>query len=180
MQLLPRQVNYFHILIKPTMTLNKQQINEQLFSSIGFLLGRTNHIKDRLLDQYLAQEEITSSQVKVLLILYFMGTQRSSDISKTLSVDGSAMTRMLDRLEKKQLIKRETDLEDRRSTLIQLTEEGRIVTDRAMPFIQTAIDHLVDCLSTQEQQNLQHCLSKIVSSFPSEKFVLSKYKGAKC
>lgn len=162
------------------MTLNKQQINEQLFSSIGFLLSKSTHIKDRLLDQYLAQEEITSSQAKVLFTLYFMGTQRSSYISKALGVDGSSVTRMLDRLEKKQLIQRETDPEDRRSVLIQLTEEGRTVTAKTLPLAHAAIDHLTDCLSTQEQQNLQHCLSKIVSSFLSEECVMSKYKGAKC
>tara|TARA_R110001606_G_scaffold169296_1_gene314259 strand:- start:8186 stop:8674 length:489 start_codon:yes stop_codon:yes gene_type:complete len=162
------------------MTQTPQDSHELLFSNIGFLLGKTNQIKDRFLDQYLVEEEITSGQVKVLFRLYLSNNQRSSDISKALGVDGGAMTRMLDRLEKKHFIQRIADPDDRRSVLIQLTDTGQVVTSRALPLAQAAINNLTECLTTEEKQNLLHCLSKIVSSSLSEECHLSNKKDEKC
>lgn len=162
------------------MTQENQESPEFLFTNVGFLLAKTNQIKDRFLDQCLAKEEITSSQIKVMFALYFMRIKRSSDISKYLNVDGSSVTRMLDRLEKKQFIQRVSDPEDRRSVLIQLTEEGRDVTLRAIPLAESAIDKLTGCLTFEEKQNLLHCLGKIVDSFLAEEFPISNQKDAKC
>jgi DNA-binding MarR family transcriptional regulator len=158
------------------MTQSPQDSHEFLFTNIGFLLGKTNQIKDRLLDQFLIEEDITAGQVKVLFRLYFQNNQRSSDISKSLNVDGGAMTRMLDRLEKKHLIQRIADPDDRRSVLIKLTDNGHIVTSRAIPLAQAAIDNLTECLTFEEKQNLLHGLSKIVASFLSEDCPSSLFK----
>ncbi|MEL0638281.1 MarR family transcriptional regulator [Marinomonas sp. TI.3.20] len=155
-------------------------IDETLLTNLGFLLGKSAQIKDRFLDQYLAVEEITSSQVKVLFTLFFNKNQRSSDIGKALNVDSSAITRMLDRLEKKDLIKRMVDPNDRRSTLIELTDKGKTVASRAIPLANNAIDKLTECLSAKEKQNLQHCLSKIVDAFLSDEFPICNKEDAKC
>lgn len=154
-------------------------IDETLFTNLGFLLGKSAQIKDRFLDQYLAVEDITSSQVKVLFMVFFLKNQRSSDISKALNVDGSAITRMLDRLEKKELIQRCVDPDDRRSTLIELTEKGHAITGRAVPLANNAIDKLTECLTTDEKQNLSHCLGKIVDAFYRTECQLMN-KDAKC
>jgi len=162
------------------MTQPNREARELLFTNIGFLLGKTNQIKDRFLDQSLVEEDITSSQVKVLFKLYYLNNQRSSDLSKSLNVDSGAITRMLDRLEKKHLIQRIADPDDRRSVLIQLTDNGHIVTSRAIPLAQAAIDNLTECLTSEEKQNLLDCLSKIVGSFLPEECHLSNQKDAKC
>lgn len=136
--------------------------DDNLYSNLGFLLGKCSQIKDRFLDQHLLVEDITASQVKVLFSLYHMKVQRSSDISKALNLDSSSVTRMLDRLEKKGLIIRKSDPEDRRSVLIELTPIGTETTERATPLAKEAINQLTECLTPAEKQSLQHCLSKIV------------------
>ncbi|REG83250.1 MarR family winged helix-turn-helix transcriptional regulator [Marinomonas pollencensis] len=142
-----------------------QVIDETLLTNLGFLLGKSAQIKDRFLDQYLAVEDITSSQAKVLFTVFFQRNQRSSDISRILNVDSSAITRMLDRLEKKQLIQRTADPEDRRSSLIELTDKGHATTLRALPLANQAIDRLTECLTHHERDNLQDYLAKIVDAF---------------
>ena len=42
-----------------------------LAENVSFLLGNTNLLKDRLLDQHLAEEDITAAQAKALFKMHF-------------------------------------------------------------------------------------------------------------
>lgn len=132
--------------------------------NIGFLLGKSCHVKDTLLEQHLLPEDITSSQAKVLFQIYHLKIDRPSQIGKSLNVDNSAITRMVDRLEKKSLIERHFDPDDRRSVLIKLTDLGVETVKRAIPLASNAIDELTKALNTEEVEQLRHCLQKIVMS----------------
>ena len=133
-----------------------------LAENVSFLLGTTNLLKDRLLDQHLAEEDITAAQIKALFKMHFFNINRPSDICKSLGVDGGAVTRMLDRLEKKELITRSPDPNDRRSLLIAVTDKGREVIDRAMPLAVNAQKELVSALTDDEIQQLKVILRKIL------------------
>lgn len=133
-----------------------------LAENVSFLLGNTNLLKDRLLDQHLAEEDITAAQAKALFKMHFFNINRPSDICKSLGVDGGAITRMLDRLEKKELISRTPDPNDRRSLLIAVTDKGREVIDRAMPLAVNAQKELVSALTDDEIQQLKITLRKIL------------------
>lgn len=133
-----------------------------LAENVSFLLGNTNLLKDRLLDQHLAEEDITAAQAKALFKMHFFNINRPSDICKSLGVDGGAVTRMLDRLEKKELITRSPDPSDRRSLLIAVTDKGREVIDRAMPLAVNAQQELVSALTDDEIQQLKVTLRKIL------------------
>ncbi len=145
------------------MTVSKEH---QLFilENLGFLLGKSCQIKDRLLDQHLIPEDITSTQAKVLFQIYHFKFDRPSQIGKSLNVDNSAITRMLDRLEKKGLLIRIPDPNDRRSIVIQLTENGVEAVKRSLPLARNAIEELTQSLSEEEIEQLRHCLKKIVTS----------------
>ncbi|WP_432453395.1 MULTISPECIES: MarR family winged helix-turn-helix transcriptional regulator [unclassified Agarivorans] len=145
------------------MTVTKEQ-KDFMLDNIGFLLGKSCYIKDRLLDQHLIPEDITSTQAKVLFQIYHFRLNRPSEIGKSLNVDNSAITRMLDRLEKKSLIERVPDPTDRRSQIIHLTPTGSSVVERSLPLAKSAIDELTQALSKQEIEQFRHCLIKIVTS----------------
>ena len=154
-----------------------------ILDNIGFLLAKSCHIKDRLLDQHLAypalSEELTSTQAKVLFQIYKFQSYRPSDIGKMLNVDKSSITRMVDRLEKKDLIKRQPDPEDRRSFLLYLTDKGRALVAEAMPLAMNALDELEQALNEEEKAQLRHCLKKIVTSYMGEECLAQLLKGTK-
>ena len=60
--------------------------------SLGFLLGQSNLLKDKLLDKYLEKEDITSAQAKALFNIGYFGQSRACDIGKHMGVDGSAIS----------------------------------------------------------------------------------------
>ena len=157
---------------------NRNLEPDSIIENLGFLLGKSCHIKDRLLDQYLLPEDITSTQGKVLFQIYHLRFNRPSHIGKSLNVDNSAITRMLDRLEKKELIRRLPDPEDRRSIVITLTDTGVDVVERALPLAAQAIDELTQALTAEEIEQLRHCLQKIITSALPENYQDTYLKGS--
>ncbi|SJL84190.1 MarR family winged helix-turn-helix transcriptional regulator [Vibrio palustris] len=139
-----------------------------LMDNIGFLLGKSCSIKDRFIDHALASadliEEITATQAKVLFQIDNLHNYRPSDIGKMLNVDKSSITRMVDRLLLKDLITRFPDPEDRRSCLLGLTEKGQQLIEQSKPIVHGALDDLEHVLTAEEQQQMRHCLQKIVAS----------------
>lgn len=76
-----------------------------------------------------AGEDVTLPQYRVLVLLATRGPQRLSDLAEALQVDPSAITRMVDRLTRKQLVRRHRSAQDRRMVRISLTASGRTMVD---------------------------------------------------
>ena len=68
----------------------------------------------RQMDQLLAPFDISAAQYKVLDILHHGGQMSAAQLCQRSGMDTGAMTRMLDRLEHKGLIQRQSSPSDRR------------------------------------------------------------------
>src|SRR6201997_5312052 len=104
---------------------------------VGHLLSRVRtemlSALDKALeaDAELAALEISSAQFIVIAALALADSAKSaSDLCKGISYDAGAMTRMIDRLESKGLIRRSRSPDDRRLVHLELTEEGRAAYPR--------------------------------------------------
>lgn len=132
--------------------------------SIGQLLGATAILKDRLLDKHLAHLDITAAQFKVL---FFVGHDRANtpaELCRELSIDSGSMTRMLDRLARKELLVRQPCQNDRRSVRLHLSPAGQAVNDQAPQIAAAAMNELVGGLSREELSTLTGLLDKILRS----------------
>lgn len=131
-------------------------------SQIGMLLGRANSLKDRFLDQHLEVHGVTAAQFKVLVIVAEWGLDSPGDLCRHLSLDSGSMTRMLDRLEQKQLIQRNRSQADRRQIHISLTTEGKALAARLPHIGAAAMNRLAGVLETAELAELERLLKKIL------------------
>lgn len=140
--------------------------------NIGFLLGKSSAIKDRLLEKHLLnanlEEEITGCQAKVLFQIYKFESYRHAEIGKMLNVDKSNITRMVDRLEKKDLLQRKVDPDDRRSSLLFLTAKGKALVQQCLPLAEQAFTELEQGLTETEKVQLHSILKKIITSSLNE------------
>jgi DNA-binding MarR family transcriptional regulator len=75
--------------------------------------------------------------------------------------EAPGITRLIDRLEIKGLVRRQRCAEDRRQVLCWLTTEGRALVDRIDEPMDTADDDAVGMLSSDEQTTLCKLLDKI-------------------
>lgn len=82
------------------------------------------------LDRELAPYDISAAQMVVLALVANGEADSAASLCKGISYDPGAMTRMLDRLEQKGLIRRRPHPEDRRTMNLELTGEGRALYPR--------------------------------------------------
>jgi DNA-binding MarR family transcriptional regulator len=93
--------------------------------NIPRLLTRVRVALLEALDRDLAPHDISAAQLIVLALVAKGEATSAAGLCKGISYDPGAMTRMLDRLEQKGLLRRRPDPEDRRTTKLELTDEGR-------------------------------------------------------
>jgi DNA-binding MarR family transcriptional regulator len=78
------------------------------------------------------------------------------------------MTNRIDRVEAAGLVQRLPDPDDRRGTLVSLTDSGRTVVDEALLAHLENEERLLGALSERERQELADLLRKLLLSAPFE------------
>ncbi len=91
-----------------------------------------------------------------------------TQLFETLMVSSGGMTSRLDRLEKAGLIVRSPNPEDRRGTLVSLTEEGLGLMNRIVPRHVENEARMLAALSREEQQALGELLSKLLDGLADQ------------
>ena len=76
---------------------------------------------------FLAPWDITPSQLRALRVLMRHGVMRLSELSDRLHIAPRSTTEVVDALESRDLVQRRPDPDDRRATLVELTEHGASV-----------------------------------------------------
>jgi DNA-binding MarR family transcriptional regulator len=93
--------------------------------SIGYLLRQLRIQMDRAIDAEMAEYDLTGVQWGPLLALDQGLADTAAELSRIGCVDTGAMTRMLDRLEAKGLVRRTRCRDDARVVRLELTDAGR-------------------------------------------------------
>jgi len=116
-------------------------------------------------DQELAELEISSAQFIVIASLALAdSTKSTSDLCKGISYDAGAMTRMIDRLESKGLIRRNRCPHDRRVVYLELTEEGRRAFPRMRAISMSVVNRFLKGFSQAEARQLEGYLTRMLEN----------------
>ncbi|MBN1191237.1 MAG: MarR family transcriptional regulator [Dehalococcoidales bacterium] len=100
---------------------NKEQLIDELLSLADRLFRQLFHT----VPQNLISLDVTMPQIKIMLLLYFHGQARMSDIAAELDVTLPTSTSLVDRLVEKNFVVRENQPDDRRVVLCRLSEAGK-------------------------------------------------------
>jgi MarR family transcriptional regulator, 2-MHQ and catechol-resistance regulon repressor len=99
-------------------------------------------------------EDLTSTQFGVLEALYHLGPLCQTELSVKLLKSTSNMTLVLDNLEKRGLVKRVRDTQDRRMSTIHLQPGGEELIKRVFPLVLKHIVEHFSVLTAEEQEML--------------------------
>jgi MarR family 2-MHQ and catechol resistance regulon transcriptional repressor len=105
--------------------------------------------------------DLTVSQFGVLESLYHLGSMCQRDISAKLLKSGGNITLVIDNLEKRGLVQRDRDPEDRRMVIVSLTPQGRELIQGIFPRHVTAIVEEMSVLTIEEQATLGRLCRKL-------------------
>lgn len=134
----------------------------QLVLGGGSLLHRAAKELNTALERSLAPFDITAQQAALLLRL--RSETSPSRLAAALGTDTSGMTRLLDRLEDKGLVRRIAHPSDRRSVRVELTDAGIALGPRLAPLFGATISRLFDGFSSDDLQQLSTMLQRMLSN----------------
>lgn len=133
----------------------------KLDDHVGFMLAKTVRNLTFLLNNEFSQYGITTEQWSLLKKLHEQEGSSIKDLAQGVGKDQANVTRILDVLEKRGLVQRCSNPNDKRSTLIRFTTEGKELTESLIPIDANVHEIAVDGLSEQDFIALKQLLSKL-------------------
>ncbi|HEO8422574.1 MarR family winged helix-turn-helix transcriptional regulator [Niallia sp. FSL W8-0635] len=105
--------------------------------------------------------KINSENFMILELLYSKGPHPVQKISEVFSIPSGSITYVVDKLEKKGLVERQPNPNDRRASNVVLTKEGRALFDEIFPKHVATISENLSFISNEEKVLLADLLKKI-------------------
>ncbi len=141
-----------------------KQEGYRLCESLGYLVKRTMSMLSGAIDQELAPYDLTHPQFSILVILSELKCQTAADLARETCGDTGAITRMLDRLEAKDMIRRVRSVEDRRVVNIELTTTGKLFAEKMPVIAINVLNRHLDGFSKQELETMKSFLRRLLTN----------------
>jgi DNA-binding MarR family transcriptional regulator len=132
--------------------------------SVGYMMRRILNTVAQEIEREMAPHDLTNAQWIPLYKLFMGPASTVAELARECDLDAGAMTRLLDRLEAKGLLKRVRSCEDRRVVNLELTDHGRTAAQQipvALCRVQNA--HLRG-FSHDEWETLKSLLRRILEN----------------
>ena len=126
----------------------------------GALLNQVARALKTVLEAQLAPLDLTAQQA-ALLMTAGHGSGRPAQVAAQIGTDTAGMTRLLDRLERKGLVRRQPHPADRRSVVIEVTAEGRAHLPGLPPIFGKVTRQLFDGFTATELEALTAMLRRM-------------------
>ena len=104
--------------------------NYQPEGSVGYMMRRILNTVAQEIEREMAPSDLTNAQWIPLFKLFMGSASTVAELARECQLDAGAMTRLLDRLEAKSLLKRVRSSEDRRVVNLELTAQGRVAAQQ--------------------------------------------------
>lgn len=130
--------------------------------SIGYLMRRSATLMRQQIETVFEGHGLTFMQWVSLLLIRDGLALTCAELSREVGYDSGALTRMVDQLESRGLVRRERQESDRRQLRLSLTPLGMSSLEELMPIVVGVVNRSTEPLSTDELTQLTAMLSKLV------------------
>ncbi len=132
--------------------------------TIGLLMKRVMQSVLLQIDRRLAAHDLTHAQWLPLYRIARGGCDTMAALARDQSLDPGAMTRALDRLEAKGLVRRERSQQDRRVIKLELTDSGRAVSQQVPAVLAEVLNAHLAGFAESEWQMLNDLLHRMLAN----------------
>jgi len=115
-------------------------------------------------DQWLKKYDLTIEQLQVLKEMTIESGQTQRSLAAATGKSPANITRILDRLEKRGRIVRQSNPDDRRSSLVFLTSDGAAIRNDVEQRLQGLSQKLLSGISMEEEQVTCSVLQKVMAN----------------
>jgi DNA-binding MarR family transcriptional regulator len=124
-------------------------------------LNRVTQAIQRRSNTILSATGLTTTQFAVLEVLYHKGDLRICEIIDKILATSGNMTVVINNLAKEHLIEKVSDPNDKRATLIKITEKGRGEIEKIFPEHLLDLEEYFSTLTVEEKSQLKQILIKL-------------------
>ena len=132
--------------------------------AIGALIGRTRKTMIARIDAELAPLDVSAAQWIVVLLVGETAASSATGLCEMLGYDPGAMTRLLDRLEGKGIVRRVRSPEDRRTIQLELTDSGKTLYPKIISAMVDVNNSLLQGFSHDEVSQLDGFLRRMLAN----------------
>ena len=129
-----------------------------------------------------AGEDVTLVQYRTLVLLGYSGPQRITDLASELLVTSSTVTRLVNRLARKEMVLRYRSPQDRRATCVEITARGRDVVLAVMNRRREEMSRIVRRVPVRDRRQIVtalEALSVAAGEAPEQSWTLGWGKDPK-
>lgn len=132
--------------------------------SVGYLMRRIIALLAQGMEREMEPAGLTNAQWVPLLKLYMGCASTAAELARQCELDAGSMTRLLDRLEAKQLCSRSRSSDDRRVVNLKLTDAGRSAAKEIPEILCKVQNALLAGFSVDEWQILKSYLRRMLET----------------
>jgi len=132
--------------------------------SIGYLIKRVRSMLSMAVEREIAEHDVTYEQWGVLLMILTERGDTAAVLARGMECDTGSMTRMLDRLEAKDLIVRTRSTDDRRRVQLELTTSGKRLAERLVAAIVKVLNNHLTGFSVEELELFKGFLRRMIAN----------------
>jgi DNA-binding MarR family transcriptional regulator len=128
---------------------------------ICFQMGTAARTLQKYYNTKFASYGITLAQSWILFALYLKDGLGVKGLAEQLGIDSSAITGLMDRMEKEELLIKRVDPSDRRAFQISLTEKGRKLAEEVFPIADRLNESMKAALENSEWNAFMSFVQKV-------------------
>jgi DNA-binding MarR family transcriptional regulator len=132
--------------------------------SVGYLVARVRASLFAAVDREMAPLGVSAAQFVILMNVAQARGSCAADLAREQSTDTGSMTRMIDRLVRKGLLRRARDPNDRRVARLELTEPGRKLARKLPAVAVKVLNHHLRGFSGEEFEQLKSLLRRMLAN----------------
>jgi len=129
---------------------------------VGYLVARAHTLMRARIEKAFEDGDLTFSHWRVLMCLRDNIAVTCADVSRELMHDSGSVTRLVDQLERRGLLKRTRDKKDRRIVTLALTPQGRAAVNALVPKVVAHSNAALEGFTAQETKALIALLARLV------------------
>jgi DNA-binding MarR family transcriptional regulator len=123
---------------------------------IATTLERSAHLLGSYLDRAVGDLGITQAEAHVLVALSQHGPIPIGALHRAFGHKPSTLTNVVDRLERRDFVRRKSNPDDRRSVLIRLTDPGQDVAGRVVAALTRLEDHIRASVAPRDIEGIEN------------------------
>lgn len=133
-------------------------------NNLSVIIGKTSRLISNRLSRNLSEFNVTSEQWSILASLWEKNGCTQQDLANIANKNKASITHLIDNLEKRGLVYRQSDEGDRRNNLIFLTEDGRNMKESLSKIVKKTTKDFTSGIDKKDLKVSKKVLKKIVEN----------------